>query len=187
MKMIDKLNISSRVLKLEKLINTEDYSITELKNFFTNTINSQTITNIEKELLINAVTKKIRIKFPKNAKKILGGKSKEAQELLEEIYNTLEKEFDWSKNKVKNGVKVGGAMRGGRLNISWYISYKNEDKYSTGLHYGQKTPEDEPYLQVHYDRVGKDYKEDREEKIFPVELRDDALNLFRNFLSRVII
>lgn len=187
MKMINKLNISSRVIKLEKLINIEDYSITQLKNFFTNAINSQTITDIEKELLINAVTKKIRIKFPKNAKKILGGKSKEAQELLEEIYNTLEKEFDWSKNKVKNGVKVGGDMISGRQYISWYMSYKNDQKYSTSLHYGQKTPEDEPYLQVHYDRVGKDYKEDREEKIFPVELKDDALNLFRNFLSRVII
>jgi hypothetical protein len=185
--MINKLNISSRVIKLEKLINTEDYSITQLKNFFTNAINSQTITDIEKELLINAVTKKIRIKFPKNAKKILGGKSKEAQELLEETYNTLEKEFDWSKNKVKNGVKVGGDMISGRQYISWYMSYKNDQKYATTLHYGQKSSEDEPFLNVDYRRIGKDYEKDKETKIFPVELKDDAVNLFRNFLIKTII
>jgi hypothetical protein len=35
--------------------------------------------------------------------------------------------------------------------------------------------------------VGKKYEnETKEEKSFPVELKDDALNLYKNFLSKTI-
>ena len=57
-----------------------------------------------REYLIHSVEKKIRLKFPYKAKKILGGKSAKAQELLEEIFKSLKQEFDWSKNIVGNKV-----------------------------------------------------------------------------------
>ena len=67
------------------------------------------------------------------------------------------------------------------------ISYKNDEGYSTGLHYRQKTAEDDPYLDVDYRRVGKEYENDREVKIFPVQLKDEAVNLFREYLKKTII
>ena len=87
-------NISVQVLKVKKRIETEELSIKELKNYFNNILQYPKITDIERELLVNAVEKQIRVKFPNNAKKILGGKSAKAQELLDEIYKELTQEFD---------------------------------------------------------------------------------------------
>ena len=179
--------ISQRVQKALNYIETKEPSKTELINFFNQVNKDEKITDHEREILIEAVEKQMRIKFPKSAKKILGGKSAKAQELLEEIFDLLKKEFDWSKNKVKSKVKVGGKMISGEWFVDWYISYKNNDDYSTGFGYIQKKPEEDPFLSINYGRVGKKYEnETKEEKNFPVELKDDALNLYRNFLTKTI-
>ena len=41
-------------------------------------------------------------------------------------------------------------MISGKEFVCWYISYKNDDRYSTGLHYRQKTAEDDLYLDIDY-------------------------------------
>ena len=97
-----------------------------------------------------------------------------------------EKTLKLIKKKFGNKVKVGGSMISGKEFVCWYISYKNDDGYSTGLHYRQKTAEDDPYLDVDYRRVGKDYEKDREIKIFPIQLKDEAVNLFREYLTKTI-
>lgn len=78
-------------------------------------------------------------------------------------------------------------MISGKEFVCWYISYKNDDRYSTGLHYRQKTAEDDLYLDIDYWRVGKDFEKDRKVKIFPVQLKDKAVNLFREYLKKTII
>ena len=153
--MNDKSKISEKVLKVEKSIEKED-KIKVLQSWYDNIKNYAGISEYEREYLVDAVEKKIRVKFPNKAKKILGGKSAKAQELLDEVYKTLTQEFDWSNNNVGNKVKVGGSMISGKEFVCWYISYKNDNGYSTGLHYRQKTAEDDPYLDVDYRRVGKD-------------------------------
>ena len=160
--------------------------IKSLKNFYENINNSSDINDDQKEYLTNEVEKKIRVKFPKSAKKILGGKSAKAQELLEEVFVTLKKEFDWSKNCVGSRVKVSGRMISGKEYIGWYISYKNDEGYSSGFGYRQKKADDDPHLEIDYRKVGKEHEKDREVKIFPVELKEDALKLYRSFLSKVI-
>ena len=67
------------------------------------------------------------------------------------------------------------------------ISYKNDKGYSTAIAYIQKTPEEDPYLEVHYRKVGKDFEQDKEEKIFPVQLREEAVTLYKTFLSKTIL
>ena len=190
MAMIDCLmedkEISQLVQKSLNYIETKESSKTELINFFNNINNSTKITDYEREALTEAVEKKMRVKFPKSAKKILGGIGAKAQELLQEIYSSLTKEFDWSQNCVGNKVKVSGNMISGKEYVGWYISYKNNDGYSTGFGYRKKTVEEEPYLEIDYRRVGKNYENEREVKIFPVELKDDALNLYKNFLTKTI-
>jgi|TARA_B100001964_G_C14258006_1_gene613522 hypothetical protein len=177
---------SERVLKIKKLIENKEYKIKELQNYYNNISNSKEISDYEREFLIDAVEKKIRVKFPNKAKKILGGKSAKAQELLEEVYKSLTREFDWSKNNVGNKVKVGGSMISGKEYVCWYISYKNDNGYSTGLHYRQIKPEDDPCLEVDFRKVGKDFEKDREIKIFPVQLKDEAVTLYKTYLAKTI-
>ena len=183
--MYDKTKISEKVSKVEQSIEKED-KIKVLQSWYDNIKNYAGISEYEREYLVDAVEKKIRVKFPNKAKKILGGKSAKAQELLDEVYKTLTQEFDWSNNNVGNKVKVGGSMISGKEFVCWYISYKNDEGYSTGLHYRQKTAEDDPYLDVDYRRVGKEYENDREVKIFPVQLKDEAVNLFKEYLRKII-
>ncbi len=183
--MYDKSKISKKVLKVEQSIEKED-KIKVLQSWYDNIKNYQGISEYEREYLIDAVEKKIRIKFPNKAKKILGGKSAKAQEMLDEIYKDLTKEFDWSQNNVGNKVKVGGSMISGKEFVCWYISYKNDKGYSTGLHYRQIKPEDDPFLEIDYRRVGKDYENEKELKTFPTQLKDEAINLFREYLKKTI-
>jgi hypothetical protein len=178
--------ISQRVQKALNYIETKEPSKTELINFFNQVNKDEKITDHEREILIESVEKQMRIKFPKSAKKILGGKSAKAQELLEEIFDLLTKEFDWSKNCVGNKVKVSGRMIAGKEYVGWYISYKNDDGYSTGFGYRQITVEEDPYLEIDHRRVGKKYENEREAKTFPVELKDEAINLYKNFLAKTI-
>ena len=86
--------ISQRVQKALNYIETKEPSKIELINFFNQVNKDEKITDHEREILIEAVEKQMRIKFHKSAKKILGGKSAKAQELLQEIYSLLIKEFD---------------------------------------------------------------------------------------------
>ena len=183
--MYDKSKISEKVLRVERSIEKEE-KIKVLQSWYDNIKNYQGISEYEREYLVDAVEKKIRVKFPNKAKKILGGKSSRAKELLDEVFKSLSQEFDWSNNNVGNKVKVGGSMISGKEFVCWYISYKNDKGYSTGFHYRQKTAEDDPCLDVDYRRVGKDYEKDREVKIFPVQLKDEAVNFFRDYLTKTI-
>ena len=179
--------ISEKVLKIKGTIETKEYKIKELQNFYNNINNSKEISEYEKEFLTEIVEKKIRVEFPSKAKKILGGKSEKAKELLEEVMVDLLKEFNWSNNEVKTKVKAGGSMISGKEFVCHYISYKNEDGYSTAIAYIQKTPEEDPYLEVHYRKVGKDSEQDKEEKIFPVQLKEEAVSLYKTYLYKTIL
>jgi hypothetical protein len=114
---------------------------------------------------------------------MLNNKSSDAKILLEEVYSDLIKNFDLSKNKVKNGVKPGGYMIGGQMYVDWYISYKNDEKFNTGFCYLQKSEETEPYIQVNFRKVGTNLDE---KKDFPIPLKDEALLLFKNHLLKII-
>jgi len=137
-----------------------------------------------KEILTELCEKIISERFPKkNSRKILNNKSSEAKILLEEVYSDLIKNYDLSKNKVKNGVKPGGYMIGGQMYVDWYISYKNDEKFNTSFAYLQKSEETEPYIEVNFRKVGTDLDE---KKDFPIPLKDEALLLFKNNLSKII-
>ena len=81
--MYDKSKISEKVLKVEQSIEKED-KIKVLQSWYDNIKNYAGISDYEREYLIDAVEKKIRVKFPNKAKKILGGKSAKAQEMLDD-------------------------------------------------------------------------------------------------------
>ena len=109
--------ISDRVLKVKNYIEErKDWQLQDLQNFYNNASNDKKITEYEKEILTELCEKIITERFPKkNSRKMLNNKSSEAKILLEEVYSDLSKNFDLSKNKVKNGVKPGGYMIGGQM------------------------------------------------------------------------
>jgi hypothetical protein len=182
---MNNFEISDKVETVKNLIEKEE-NIKLLRNWHENIIKYDYILEHEREYLLEVIEIKIRKDFPKHAKKILGGKSEEAQKLLGEFHQTLTNEFDWSKNKVLTKVKVGGSMISGKEYICWYISYKNEFKYKCELAYHQKTIEEDPYLIVEYLEIGNNNNNENEMQTFPVQLKDEALNLFRTFLNKTI-
>ena len=179
-------SISSKVSKVINIIEAKDLSKKELINYFNNINNYPSISENERERLIEVVEKKMRVNFPNTAKKILGGKSSKARELLDNFFSKLIVDFDWSKNKVGTRVKAGGSMISGKEYVCWYISYKNEKGYSTGLHYRQLTPETDPYLEIDFRKVGKHFENEKKLNKFPVELKDDAFSLFKEYLIQII-
>ena len=183
----DEKKLSAGVSQTLERIKGKEHTDKQLINYIKNFRKHSDLTDWEKETLIEEVETQLRMKFPKAATRVLGGKSSKAEELLEEIFSTLENEFDWSQNQVKSKVKVGGAMISGRDHVCWYISYKNIEGYSSALIYRQKTIKDAPLLEVEYGRVGKQYENEKEVKEFPVDFREDAVDLYRQHLLKTII
>ena len=180
-------NISDKVLKLKSLIETkrDTWTLKEFQNFYQNVDVNKDINENEKELLAKTCAQIIEEKFPKRqSKKILGDKGVEGKELVEEVLNILTKEFNWTNNDVETRVKNGGDMISGKTSVCYYISYKNKDnKINSGFHYRQNTVASDPYLEVDFRKVGT---EEKEVKTFPVALRDEAVDLYRSYLSKII-
>ena len=184
--MSEEKKVSIQVENVLKRIENKDLSSKELINYYNNIINHDSITDWEREVLTKTVEVKLRVKFPNIATRILGGKGGKAQEILEDIFASLEKEFDWTQNRVGNRVKVCGSMINGTNYICWYISYKNSDGFNTGFHYIQKSPKDDPMFEIDFRGVGKQKDVQRKVDHFPIELREDAINFYKIYLSQLI-
>ena len=105
------LNISIQVQKVIDIIENKKMSYEQYTNLFNNTSGNETITEEEREMLIDKLVIKLRTLYPKQASRLLGNKSGKPQIFLEEVLTEITKEFDWSKNKHKWGyVKAGGDM-----------------------------------------------------------------------------
>ena len=58
-----------------------------------------------------------------------------------------------------------------------------KSKINSGFHYRQKTVGSDPYLEVDFRDLAKNKKES---EIFPVALRDEALTLYKSYLTKII-
>ena len=95
------LNISIQVQKVIDIIENKKMSYEQYTNLFNNTSGNETITEEEREMLIDKLVIKLRTLYPKQASRLLGNKSGKPQIFLEEVLTEITKEFDWSKNKHK--------------------------------------------------------------------------------------
>ena len=178
--------ISDKVQKVLDLIKNKEMNNQQYFNLYQNTLNYEDISDYEREILTEKLVSILRIKFPKQSSKILGNKSTDAQELLEEILTEIKKEFSWDKNRVGSHVKVGGSMVSGKEFVCWYISYKNSKGISCGLGYHQQTPNDLPYLEVVKKEVNKNSNFIPVVKHYPVHSKDLALDDFRLHLLEIV-
>ena len=145
--------LSDRVNLVLKNIKEKDHTHEGLINFFNNINADENISEYEREILIDQVEKTLRLKHPKQAKKIFGSKDNEAKELLQNVLTEVTEQYDWSKNRVGSHVKVGGTQINGTHYVCIYISYKNAEGVSSGLAYKQCSLESEPFLEVHLRQV----------------------------------
>ena len=97
------LKISLQVQKVIDIIENKKMSYEQYTNLFNNTSGNETITEEEREMLIDKLVIKLRTLYPKQASRLLGNKSGKPQIFLEEVLTEITKEFDWSNNKHKWG------------------------------------------------------------------------------------
>ena len=150
------ISISTKVLRVLELIDKKDMEYSSLMNLYNNTTETKTISEVERELLTQKIESVIRRLYPKQADKLLGkeynigsgNKSYSAVVFLEEVYTSIQEDYDLKDNLHKNGVKVGGSMIGGRQYIAWYLPFKGKSDWGTSISYRQTTKETEPIIEV---------------------------------------
>tara|TARA_B110000305_G_C19274108_1_gene555986 strand:+ start:73 stop:654 length:582 start_codon:yes stop_codon:yes gene_type:complete len=178
--------LSKKFKQTKNILETNNFEFNQLRNFYKNISKSLEISENEKEKLIDIIKNLIHTNFPKKAKNIFGKKSEQAIILLEEVFNQLKEEFDWSKNKIGSRVKVGGDMINGSQHVVYYISYKNEKSINTGFIYRQFNPTEDPFIEVYKRQLGKVKEIDDETKKFSLEQKDQAVDLYKSYLKSII-
>lgn len=177
---------SERVQRALEAIETKALTRKGLRNFYDNAVREPNITDAEREAVIAALEKRIRITSPKDAKVLFGPKDAEARALLGRIHDALAGEFDLSGNMVGLGVKTGGDMISGENHVSVYISYKGADRRHATLGVHQKKPETDPVFVLRFYQTGSNATEQDSRKELPIDAVDEAISLYRANLMRIL-
>jgi len=138
------MNIQDLVQKIE----ADKYNEKQLINLYNNANNKKGLSEEDKEVLVEAIEKNTRLRFPRAAKRIFGAKESVANTILEKLHQTLSQSIDFTSNKLKNGVKTGGLMISGEFYIDVYMSFKNSDNQGAYISLTQKTIDDELIVTV---------------------------------------
>jgi hypothetical protein len=123
---------------------------------------SEELTNLHRNAIVNqlfhladAIHERLRIDYPRVAKKTFGGKDEKARKLLDIVYQESEQLADLSKNRIGNGVKTGGLQRTGKKHINVYISYRNAEGLGIALGLLQDTASDPMTVEFVEYKVGR--------------------------------
>jgi hypothetical protein len=177
---------SERVHRALKVIETKDLSSKSLRTFYDNAMRDQEATDVEREAVIAALEARIRIRSPRDAKKLFGPKDAEARVLLENIHGALTSEFDLSGNTVGSGVKTGGAMMRGDAYVDVYISYKSTDRWHVAMGYLQSSASEDPTLVVRLYCTDKEMTDPETRDVFQIDDVEAATARYREHLSSIL-
>jgi hypothetical protein len=134
--------------------------------------------------VMEAVKVKMRADFPRAANRMFGAKESEAVAILEKVFHDLSGTLDFTKNRLKNGVKAGGHMLSGEKYIDVYMSFKNASGVGVFLGLVQDSPDSELIATVGYYKTGSDGF--RDVKTFQMHDFEKAVEIYRNELSKVM-
>lgn len=132
------------------------------------------ISDEQRERLIAATERQLRIVAPAAATRAFGPRDTEGREYLQEVYDRLARDFDLSDNVVGNGVKTGGDMIAGRRSVDIYISYKRADGWHVSLGWLQDTAGSEAAIRILKYKGGMSNNETLTEEYFGVGERHVA-------------
>lgn len=183
------VEINPRVENVLRVIDKKDFTQKELAVFFNNVVNDKKVSEEEREIIIEALSKKIKSSAPRLAKKMFGPKDSIGREFLQTLYDIFEQVggYDFSKNCVGKGVKTGGDMISGKAYVDLYLSYKNKDKWHTGIAYNQKTVNDDPKIIVKIYQGGESNLVGKECDEFDMADEEKAIELFKGYLDKIIV
>lgn len=107
--------------------------------------------------------------------------------MLDKLFSRLSKEFDWSQNKVKSGVKYVGRMTTGEYYIDVYLSYKNQENKCAYFALVQPQSEDELRINIGtYQTHCGENSGVRDELEGGIDSFDEFVKTFENHLDCVI-
>lgn len=175
-----------RTQKALQLISKPDITDKQLTNLFGNVQSEGQISDVDRELLVDAIAQKLRQTNPTKAKALFGAKDIEAIEVLTRAYDFIKSKYDLTQNTLKNGIKIGGDMINGEAYISHYLSYKNKEQWGCVISYFQESLETAPELRVKRYRTGKDQRVEPEENSFSIEQYESALELYEAYLAGLL-
>lgn len=144
----DPTKLKSQVETLLKRIPTMEDGA-KLQNLLTNIGGRPELEDQDREALVDAVSRRIKVVSPKLAKEIFGPKDAQGKAFLDSLCAELHPpKFDLSNNRVGNGVKTGGFMIAGTKYVDVYISYKNAAGVNLSLAWIQDGPNDAPVIEM---------------------------------------
>jgi len=177
--------MNDRTRKTMQLISKEAITDKQLVNLLNNVKAEILISEEDKEILVDAISKRLKVISPSKAKVIFGDKGTEAIEILTKVHDIISSKHDLTKNALKNGVKTGGNMIAGDAYICFYLSYKNSDQQGCALTYFQESVETLPQLLVKRYRTGK-FREEPEETSFATAEFEEVAALYDSYLSALL-
>jgi len=137
---------------LSRISGLED--ATALKRLHANIHRHPDLEDVDREVLDDAVMKRLRVISPAIATRLGGPKDEQGREFLQALYERIAAKFDLSGNQLKNGVKTGGYMINGTRYVDVYISYKTATKKNLSLAWIQNDVGSKPYLHLQLRHVG---------------------------------
>lgn len=140
----------------------------------------------DKEVLVDAIEKNTRLRFPRSAKRIFGAKELVANTILEKLYNSLSQSTDLTSNKLKNGVKTGGRMISGEFYIDVYMSYKNTDNQGASISLTQQKVDDELIVTVKRYSTHNSDSGIQKESDGTVDSFEDYVKIYEQYLGELI-
>ncbi len=176
------MNIQELVHRIQE----DKYNEKQLINLYNNANNKQSLNEEDKEILVEAIEKNTRLRFPRAAKKIFGAKESLANTMLEKLHQTLLQSIDFTSNKLKTGVKTGGLMISGEFYIDVYMSFKNSDNQGAYISLTQKTIDDELIVTVGRYSTHNPGSAVRNESKGGIDSFDEYANIYKKHLSDLI-
>ena len=179
-------NYSERVLKALAVIETKDFDRNGLRAFYQNAAKVPGITDAEREAVVAALEKRIRMNDPGFGTAMFGPKDQAARDILNAINNTLKGEFDLTGNIVGSGVKTGGDMISGDSYVSVYISYKSQDRRHATFGYFQAKVDADHLFIVTFYQTGRQVDSLPIKEEFDANDFDAAITRYREHLTTMV-
>jgi hypothetical protein len=180
-----RLKFSERVQRALDAIETKESTRKGLRNFYGNAVRESNITEAEREAVIAALEKRIRITSPKDATVLFGQKDAAARALIGRLHDALAAEFNLIGNMVGLGVKTGGDMISGEDHVSVYISHEGVDRRHATLGVHEKTPETDPVFVLRFYQTGSNTTVQDTRRELPVDAVDKAISIYSANLMRI--
>lgn len=178
--------LEQRLKNLEIKVLENRFDANSLGNLARNIKDYEGISEERKEQSLMLIYDNFGARFPRQFWKFYGSKSKIARDALSPLYEEVQKIYDFSKNKVKNGIKPGGEMISGKDHLDYYFSYKNEEKWHLLLKFSQSNTFSNQQFSVDSYHSSREYTDTLEIVKFDASDGDGALKYFIRKAEEII-